>query len=291
MPDFQEKEDSLLENPTGTPSAETPEAAPAVETPAVADSQVKVAEDPQITPKPEEKSSEQIAADRAYFQAQYQQEVEERKKVQSIADEALAKLAQFRPPEEPAPVVQTQTTKPVVQAPQFSDEELTEALKDNPLLGFQAISDHMQKAVAAQVVDILDKRDQQRQMEFEQREANKTLNEFAQKSGVTAQDVAKVHEQFKALGIKGSPSAMAALTIQQLNYQLATRNVAERAAKAAADAAEKAKAQALTVQPGVGGAGASPTEQPPKNIEDVIAAKFSKPKARTAEEALLSGKL
>lgn len=284
MSDPQENEKTLLETHGGTPQEVSPEAEqPKTETPAVPDSAAAAGES-----APPSKTPEQLAADAAHWQTQFQEEHEKTKHLKGLTDEALAKLRDLAPKpmeEQPSP----RPAAPSPRPPDLDDNAMNEALRENPMLGFQAVSEHLRTSVASEVAKIFDERERQREYRYEEREANRTLNEFAQKANISSDEVQAARQELVNLGIKGSPAGIAALTIQQLNARVATKNIAERVAKAEADAAQKVKTGALTRQPGTTTPGVA-TETPELSPAEVIARKFTRPAPKTAEQALLAGR-
>ncbi len=286
----RDKEDALLETPeVETPQADvTPEAdAPPDETPAPPDSTDVPTEDAEPE---QQKTPEQRADDAAHWQTKYQEEKEHTKVLEDSYAEAMERLKELGTPNEAA--TEQQEPPQQVQRPQqqddFNIDEINEQLRDNPMLGWQAMSDAIERQMAQKVASVLDERDRRIRYEVDKREADKTLNAWAQKVGATPEDVHEAHDYFAKMGIKGSPVAMAQLTINHLNSQLTQKHIASRAAEAAAAASQKAKRQALTKQPEAL-SGDQPGDAGPRTVQDAIQSKFGMTKARTAEDALLGG--
>ena len=249
------------ETPPVTPSSE--ETPPAPETPAasISGEEETPAAPAEVPAAPTaEKTPEQIAADKVYFQ-------EEARKAKEELSALKVAPPETPPPAEPAaPIVPV--TQPPLAAPQpDAGQDVNEYLRDNPLAGLSAMTDH--------IVQHIDKkfevRDQQREFQSQQREANRVLTNFCANNDISREELSAAHEYVKDSGVNGSPVAITSTIIDRLQFQKLVGSGQQVVMDAAAKAAAAAKAQALTIQPD----GAQPaTPGKPTTPEEIVRSKF-----------------
>lgn len=253
-----------------TPSATAPEEqTPPAEKPAQTDSPVEDAGKPEKTP-------EQIADDKAFFQAESQQAKEELAALRGQAAERAEEK-----PTEGKPVAE----KPTSQFDQMSDEEVNEYLKEHPLDAMRIQETRQAQILKSTLGEMLDDRDRKSQYNHEAGTTRKVLNAFCQKHGISAEQFEEARSYFETLGIQANPSAVGELIIDRLQGAMVRGNIGKAQTNAAAQAAQAVKQQLLTQQPTTQG---QPDASTPKTQEEVVAAKFGESKAKAALDSMFN---
>lgn len=249
----------------GTPSPEAPATEPVVEP-----------QEKQEPTAPPQKTPEQLAQDRAYYQAESQKAKEELKR---LRDEFAQITAPQTPSDAKLNVPQTGTYAERLKG--MTTEQIEQWIAENPHEASLAAQEKIKSDILGEIEAREQKQNADLTFRLETREANRWLNEFNQRNKITADEFKEATDYVTSLGIKASPTAIAELVTRQLIAQRLLTNTAMQVETVKADAAQKVKQQLLTKQPG---AGALPASKP-MTYEESVAAKFTKSK----EDKALAG--
>lgn len=259
------------------------------ETPVETPSQETVTEQPESDGKPVEsnppetttevsketpaKTPEQLKDDAAHWQKKSQEYLAELKKAKAVTP------AEQPPQTEPPPAVQP------TQQPQYSEEELTEMLRDNPLLGLQVMAAHWNK----QLETTLEQREKAREIrtafEREKDTASAVLDKYIAERSVSEDELRAATEEMAAMGFKASPAGANTYIIRHIEHQRWLKTAATAVEQVKADVAQAVKTQAQTIQPG---GGQQPQPAQPKSTEELIKDKFSRSRGQKVIDALFA---
>lgn len=256
-----------------TPPAETPPATPSsVETPAAPETpaqpisgEVETPAAPAEVPTapPAEKTPEQVAADKAYFQDEARKAKEELSALKSAPPET--------PPaaEPPVPAVPATpaTQPPYGEPPPYDGQDVNTYLRDNPVAALTIMTDTLKQHLN----ETLEKHDQRREFESQQRESNRVLTNFCANNDISRDELSEAHTYVKNSGLNGSPVAITSTIIDRLQFQKLVGSGHTVVMDAAAKAAAAAKTAALLMQPD-GSLPATPAK--PTTPEEIVRSKF-----------------
>ncbi len=261
MTDDQTKE-VVQETPQETPPASTgsEEQVKTQETPAPSDSGAPPVETAQ-------KTSEQLEADRAFFQKD--------------AQDTKAQLRAMQKKETQLPIAAKSVQPQQTQQNQMSLDDMNDQLRDNPTLMLQAIAQQNNDAVTNMRQEL------QRDIELRSQsdEANRIVKDFASRHKIDPKHVNEARKSIEDMGLKAEPAKMAELTLMLAQSNMSRDNGNIGATQAAADAADKIKQQQLTVQP----EGGSPSSPKSVSYQEGIAGKFTKPQNKNTLSRLMEG--
>jgi hypothetical protein len=245
-----------------------PEGTPAIATPAEGQ---QVVTDKPITTELPAKTPDQLAQDRAYFQQEAQKAKEELKR---IRDEFTQGTAQPTPPV----VAAQQPQKVEDRFATMSQEQLEDWIQTHPVEAMMAAVEKAKQDIRSENVIQATKDSQELAFKLEQREANRFLNDFAQRNKITQDEFGLAKQYVDSIGIKGSPTAVAEMVTDRLIMNRLLTNTAAQVETVKADAAQKVKQQLLTVQPN---AGTTPQSKP-MTMDELVASKFKPSKEDSA---------
>lgn len=245
-----------------TPSVENgPDESP--ETPATTASD----KTPEGTPH---KTPEQIKDDAAFFQTKYQ----------SAKAELDTLRGEFVDEPEDAPHAQdTPAQKPL------TDEELGQLVAENPILAMQFMTQEFSRVVDERLSDRDKKAQARRDFERENDRANLALAKYYRENNVTKEEYGAAKKELDALGVRARPSGYTDLLIDRIEINRFKAHGAKKVQEAAAKAAQAAKTQVLTTQPG----GGEVSQPAAKTHQDVIAEKFAPSKQSKKFEGFFGG--
>jgi hypothetical protein len=233
-----------------TPIVETPpaEAAPITEPakPEGTPSQEDPVVTPQVEPKPEGKTPEQIEADKKFFQQKYQ---ETRAKLDTFEREILP--FDEKPTTEPSPQATkpAQPTMPVNRFEGMSQEQMDGWVAEHPVETILAL----QQQTKADILSALDERektrDAQAKQKYEKEYVTRVLDDFMSANKVTDEERTDAVSYVREVGRALPPRTMGRLFADRVNYQRAINHVVQTAQETQVKVAQQTRQQLLATQP------------------------------------------
>lgn len=262
------------ETPQETPpSQEVPEEqATPEETPAQSDS---TDGDATTEAKPQEapadgKTPEQIKEDAAHWQTQYQEARAELDQLRTAPDDESGD----EQPDQPA----RDQKKDQPSAWDLSDEELSQKLRDDPVLLAQVVQEQNRRDMQSIITSELNRIREREKFNNEAQTANRVLANFKAKNQIPDDKFTEARDYVKGLGVNGRPAAIAQMVIDHLNYQMMMGNLQRTTTEVAEKASRAVRQQLLTQQPTDSGQPEAPAAQSP--VEH-IPARFGRSKSQS----------
>jgi len=223
--------------------------------------------------KPDDKSAE-------FFQAKYQ-EAQTQLKAQGGG--------QSSDQGQPQPAVPVVDRAQSTQLPAMSHDELNDTLRENPALGYQAVTNEMTTRMQSMIEQGFAKAEATATRRVEEQNAQRVVNEFISTAGISQKmaDDAKASVMALVGNANVSPNAIAQMTLQAVQVQQIMGGSQQATTQAAADAAQAAKTQVLTQQPD----GGSLQEAAPKTQKQKIANAFTPSEGKQILDQLSAGKV
>lgn len=257
-----EQETPATEKPSAT---EVPDGQETVtEKPAESNSEAE-----NVVATPPEKTTEQLIADRAHFQTGMQEAKDELKSYHSESQE------------QPKTEVTSPSEGKDDDFSGMSRDDINDRLRDDPMLMAQVMTQELDRKAQLRESE----RDRKLEHSSESTYAKRVLTEFCSKNDVSGEEFDAANQRLRDMKVSASPTAYGQLLVDSINAAKIQSNLDVKSTEAAAKAAQAAKTQVLTIQPG-GGAPAASSE--PLTQAQIIQNKFKKSASKTVLDKMFN---